>query len=166
MNVFTLTLSQKMLSKYVLSGRLLYRYKKHLIQNVITEARGEEATMATRQVYGDQVPVLAWENRTQEHLYSVAPARTRGRMIPTPRQRQRALTGFLLSIFSLFAAFFPICGLPIAIVALVMGAASCRIFALRTLATWGLAFSIVGLLLTFVNICIDIGTYFSNYMLK
>ena len=122
--------------------------------------------MATRQVYEGQAQAPVWESQAQERLYSVAPARTRGRRIPTPRQRQRALTGFVLSIFSLFAAFFPVCGLPIAIVAMVMGAASRRIFALRTLATWGLAFSIIGLLLTFVNICIDIGIYFSNYMLR
>ena len=122
--------------------------------------------MATRQVYENQTQALVWESQVQERLYSGAPARTRRRMIPTPQQRQRAMTGFVLGIFSLFAAFFPICGLPIAIIALVMGASSYRVFTLRTIATWGLAFSIIGLLLTFVNICIDIGIYFSNYMLK
>ncbi len=123
--------------------------------------------MATRQVYGNQTQALVWESQVQERSYSGAPARTGRRMIPpTPRQRQRAMTGFVLGIFSLFAAFFPICGLPIAIIALVMGAFSYRVFTLRAIATWGLAFSIIGLLLTFVNICIDIGIYFSNYMLK
>src|SRR5947209_630889 len=122
--------------------------------------------MTTRRVYGRQAQALAWANQAQERLYSVAPARTTRWMIPTPRQRQRALTGFVLSIFSLFAAFFPICGLPIAIIALIMGASSRRVFALRTLATWGLAFSIIALLLTFVNICIDMGIYFSHSMLR
>ena len=112
--------------------------------------------MATRQLSENQTQALAWESQAQERLYTVVPQRTSRRMISTPQQRQRVLTGFVLGIFSLFAAFFPICGLPIAIIAIIMGASSRRIFALRTIATWGLAFSIIGLLLTFVNICIAI----------
>jgi hypothetical protein len=122
--------------------------------------------MATRQLSENQTQALAWESQAQERLYTVVPQRTSRRMIPTPQQRQRALTGFVLGIFSLFAAFFPICGLPIAIIAIIMGASSRRIFALRTIATWGLAFSIIGLLLTFVNICIAISIYFSIYVWK
>lgn len=122
--------------------------------------------MATRQIYGDRTQAPVWKSQTQGWLYSGTPVRTSRLVMPTPQQRQRALTGFVLSIFSLFAAFFPICGLPIAIVAIVMGASSRRVFALRTLATWGLAFSIIALLLTFVNICIDMGIYFSNSILR
>ena len=122
--------------------------------------------MATRQLSENQTQALAWESQAQERLYTVVPQRTSRRMISTPQQRQRALTGFVLGIFSLFAAFFPICGLPIAIIAIIMGASSRRIFALRTIATWGLAFSIIGLLLTFVNICIAISIYFSIYVWK
>lgn len=122
--------------------------------------------MATRHLYEGQTQALVWERQGQERLHSAAPARMSRRVIPTPRQRQQALTGFLLSIFSLFAAFFPVCGLPIAIIAMVMETSSRRVFALRTLATWGLAFSIIALLLTFVNICIDMGIYFSNSILR
>jgi hypothetical protein len=122
--------------------------------------------MATRQLHEDQTQAPVWGSQAQERLYSGTLARTSRRMLPTPQQRQRAMTGFVLSIFSLFAAFFPICGLPIAIIAIVMEVSSRRILALRTIATWGLAFSIIGLLLAFVNICIAIGMYFSNYMLK
>ena len=122
--------------------------------------------MTTRQLSEDQTQAPAWGRQAQERLYTVVPQRTSRRMSPTPQQRQRALTGFVLGIFSLFAAFFPICGLPIAIIAIIMGASSRRIFALRTIATWGLAFSIIGLLLTFVNICIAISIYFSIYVWK
>src|SRR5947209_15478578 len=122
--------------------------------------------MATRHLYEDQTPTLMWGSQAQERRYSVAPARMSRRISPTPQQRQRAMTGFVLSIFALFAALFPICGLPIAIIALVMEATSRRVFALRTLATWGLAFSIIALLLTFVKICIDMGIYFSHSMLR
>src|SRR5579884_163265 len=103
--------------------------------------------MATRHLYEGQTQALVRERQAQERLSSAAPARMSRGMIPTPRQRQQALTGFLLSIFSLFAAFFPVCGLPIAIIAIVMETSSRRVFALRTLATWGLAFSIIALLL-------------------
>ena len=122
--------------------------------------------MATRQLPEDQTQALVWESQAQKRLSTVVPQRTSRRMIPTPQQRQRALTGFVLGIFSLFAAFFPICGLPIAIVAIVMGVSSRRVLALRTIATWGLAFSIIGFLLTFVNICIDLSIYFSTYVWK
>jgi hypothetical protein len=122
--------------------------------------------MATRQLYEDQTQALVRESQAQERLYSVAPQRTSRRMSPTPQQQQRALTGFVLGIFSLFAAFFPICGLPIAIIAIIMGVSSRRVLALRTIATWGLAFSIIGFLLTFVNICIDLSIYFSTYVWK
>jgi hypothetical protein len=122
--------------------------------------------MATQHLYEGQTQALVWERQAQERLSRAAPARMSRRVIPTPRQRQQALTGFLLSIFSLFAAFFPVCGLPIAIIAIVMETSSRRVFALRTLATWGLAFSIVALLLTFVNICIDMGIYFSHSMFR
>ncbi len=122
--------------------------------------------MATRHLYEDQTQTVVWGSQAQERFSSGAPARMSRRMIPTPQQRQRAMTGFVLSIFSLFAAFFPICGLPIAIIALLMELSSRRVLALRTLATWGLAFSIIALLLTFVNICIYMGIYFSHSLLR
>lgn len=122
--------------------------------------------MARRQLNEDQAQDPVCESQTQERSYIVAPQRMSRPMIPTPQQKQRALTGLVLGIFSLFAAFFPICGLPIAIVAIIMGVSSRRVFALHTIATWGLAFSIIGLLLTFVNICIDLGIYFSTYLWK
>lgn len=122
--------------------------------------------MATRHLYEDQTPAVARESQAQERSYSVASARMSRQMMPTPQQRQRAMTGFVLSIFSLFAAFFPICGLPIAIIALIMGASSRRVFALRALAAWGVAFSIIALLLAFINICVDMGIYFGNSLMR
>jgi hypothetical protein len=130
-------------------------------------SKEEEATMATRQLYEGQTQDPLWESQTQGKLHA-APGSMRDRMNreqrPTAAQQQRVLTGFVLGIFSLFAAFFPICGLPIAIVAIIMGISGRRILALRTIATWGLAFSIIGLVLTFVNICIAISIYFSTYI--
>jgi hypothetical protein len=85
---------------------------------------------------------------------------------PTLAQQRGVITAFALGIFSVITAFFPICGLPIGIAAIIMGVSARRVLALRTLATWGLAFSIVGLLLTFFNICIAISMYFSTYVWK
>lgn len=109
--------------------------------------------------------VLHW----RERLYSLVMRRMTDRSIayaaPTERERQFVCTGFILSIFSLFAAFFPICGLPIAITSLVMGLVGRRIAGLYTMATWAVALAVIGLGLTLVNVIISVSIYFSNYML-
>ena len=104
----------------------------------------------------------------RERLYAVVMRRMVDRSnayaAPTEDERRFVCTGFILGAFSIFAAFFPICGLPIAITSLVMGLVGRRITGLYTMATWAVALAVVGLGLTLVNIIIGISIYFSTYM--
>jgi len=104
----------------------------------------------------------------RERLYSVVIRKMTDRSDayapPTERERQFVCTGFILSVFSVFAAFFPICGLPIAITSLVMGLVGRRVLALYTMATWAVALAVIGLGLTLVNIIIGVSIYFSHYV--
>jgi uncharacterized membrane protein len=84
--------------------------------------------------------------------------------LPTEDERRFVCTGFILSMFSIVAAFFPICGLPIAITSLVMGLAGRRVPGLYTMATWTVALAIIGLGLTLANIIIGVSIYFSSYV--
>ncbi len=126
---------------------------------------GEQVTMKLEIAQKNRQQVLHW----RERLYSLVMRKMTDRSIayvaPTEGERQFVCTGFILSIFSLFAAFFPICGLPIAISALVMGLAGRRIAGLYTMATWAVALAVIGLGLTLVNIVISVSLYFSNYLL-
>jgi hypothetical protein len=106
--------------------------------------------------------VLHW----RERLYSLAMRKMTDRpnayAAPTESERQFVCTGFILALFSLFAAFFPICGLPIAVSGLVMGMAGRRIVGLYTMATWAVALAVIGLGLTLVNIIVSVSIYFST----
>lgn len=82
----------------------------------------------------------------------------------TESQRRHVVTGFLLGVFSIITAFFPVCGLPFAIAGLFIGFANRHIAALRTVVLWGIGLSIIGLVFTIVNIVISIGIYFSPYL--
>ena len=84
--------------------------------------------------------------------------------LPTEDERRFVCTGFILSMFSIVAAFFPICGLPIAITSLVMGLAGRRVHGLYTMATWAVALAVIGLGLTLVNIIVGVSIYFSTYV--
>lgn len=113
---------------------------------------------------GSRQRALHW----RERLYSVVIRKMTDRSDvyapPTERERQFVCTGFILGIFSIFAAFFPICGLPIAITGLVMGLAGRRVMALYTMATWAVALAVIGLGLALVNVIISVSIYFSTYM--
>jgi uncharacterized membrane protein len=104
----------------------------------------------------------------RERLYSTVIRRMTDRSDayepPTEGERQFVCTGFVLSVFSIFAAFFPICGLPIAIASLVMGLIGRRIATLHTMATWAVALAIIGLGLTLVNVIVGVSIYFSEYI--
>jgi hypothetical protein len=105
----------------------------------------------------------------RERLYSTVMRRMTDRFDayapPTESERQFVCTGFILSIFSIFAAFFPICGLPIAITSLIMGMMGRRIATLHTMATWAVALAIIGLGLALVNVIISVSIYLSTYVL-
>lgn len=106
--------------------------------------------------------VLHWKERLYSLVTRNLTDRSATYAAPTERERQFVCTGFILSIFSLFAAFFPICGLPIAITSLVMGLVGRRIAGLYTMATWAVALAVIGLGLTLVNVVISVSIYFSS----
>lgn len=81
---------------------------------------------------------------------------------PTESQKRIVLTGFLLSIVSLLLSFFPLGGIPIAVTAILMSRSGRHISVLRTVATWGVALAIFGLLLATINICITLGIYIAS----
>ena len=82
----------------------------------------------------------------------------------TEAQRRHVVTGFMLGVFSIITAFFPVCGLPFAIAGLFIGFSNRHIAALRTVVLWGVGLSIIGLVFTIVNMVITIGIYFSTYL--
>ncbi|HZO73153.1 MAG TPA: hypothetical protein VFB60_13200 [Ktedonobacteraceae bacterium] len=82
----------------------------------------------------------------------------------TESQRRHVVTGFILGVFSIITAFFPVCGLPFAVAGLFIGFSNRHITALRTVVLWGIGLSIIGLVFTIVNIVITTGLYFSTYL--
>ena len=97
-------------------------------------------------------------------LCRTAPARRS--VVPTQAQRNLLLTGLILGFISVFAAFFPICGLPIALTGLVIGLYSRRTTSLQVMSSWAIALSLAGLILTFICIIVTISIYFGNYLLS
>ena len=72
---------------------------------------------------------------------------------PSEAQRQRVVTGFILSVVSILTSLFPICGLPISICGLWIGVSSRRKSpALHTMASWTIALSLTGLVLSLLVI--------------
>lgn len=91
-------------------------------------------------------------------------APTQGSVVPTQAQRKLVLTGLALGFISVFAAFFPICGLPIALTGLVIGFYGRRTTALQVMSSWTIALSLAGMILTFICIILTISIYFGNYL--
>lgn len=84
--------------------------------------------------------------------------------VPSEAQRNLVLTGLMLGFISIFAAFFPICGLPIAITGLLIGFYGRRTTSLHTMSSWACALSLVGLILAFIYTIVTISIYFSSYL--
>lgn len=78
----------------------------------------------------------------------------------TEAERKMVLTAFIMGGLSIITAFFPLCGLPIAIAGLVMGLSGRRVLGLRNLATWSVLLSTVGLVLALVNTLISLSVHF------
>jgi hypothetical protein len=124
--------------------------------------------MTTQSSQERRIRVPQWKNQLQERislgiLHRVSypldtPAPT------TEAEKNQVLTGFILGALSIFTGFFPICGLPIAIAGLLMSLAGQRIAALRRIASWGVALSVIGLILALANIIISVTIYFSVYL--
>jgi hypothetical protein len=67
---------------------------------------------------------------------------------PTEGQRQLVVTGFILGILSILTSFFLVCGLLTSLFGLLIGTNGRRSHALRTMATWTITLSLVGLALS------------------
>lgn len=59
-----------------------------------------------------------------------------------------AIAGLILGIIGIIVALLPFCGVPVSIVGIVMSALGRRSLFRKTMANWGLALSIIGLVLT------------------
>ncbi|HTI15546.1 MAG TPA: hypothetical protein VL461_13440 [Dictyobacter sp.] len=78
---------------------------------------------------------------------------------PTEDQRQLVSTGFVLACASILMAFFPVCGWPVAISALLLGLYGRYKTSLRVLSSWTVVLSVIGLLLVCLNTIILLGVY-------
>ena len=67
---------------------------------------------------------------------------------PLDRRGGFAIAGLVLGIVGIVVALVPVCGLPVSIVGIVMSALGRQSVLRRTMAGWGLALSIIGLVLT------------------
>jgi len=95
-------------------------------------------------------------------LNRIAPARRTA--VPTEAQKNLVLTGLMLGFVSIFAAFFPVCGLPIALTGLVIGFYGRRTTSLQMMSSWAFALSLVGLILAFIYTIVTISIYLGNYL--
>ena len=84
--------------------------------------------------------------------------------VPTEAQKNLVLTGLMLGFISIFAAFFPVCGLPIAVTGLLIGFYGRRTTSLYTMSSWACALSLVGLIVAFIYTIVTISIYFSKYL--
>jgi len=84
--------------------------------------------------------------------------------IPTEAQKNLVLTGLMLGFVSIFAAFFPICGLPIALTGLLIGFYGRRTTSLQMMSSWAFALSLAGLILAFIYTIVTISIYLGNYL--
>lgn len=127
-------------------------------------------SLRTRSTHEEHVPTIDWKSRLQERtfhiIYEKAAQHVPVARPPTSSERQFIILGFMLSIFSIFTSFFPIAGLPVAISGLVMGLTGRRITALERVASWTICLSVVGLVLSVVNIIVSISIYLSIYLWK
>jgi hypothetical protein len=100
--------------------------------------------------------------RLFRHLNRTTPAQHS--RVASESQKNLVLTGLILGFISIFAAFFPVCGLPIAITGLVLGAYGHRTTSLQMMSSWACALSLVGLILAFFYTMITISIYVGNYL--
>jgi hypothetical protein len=61
-----------------------------------------------------------------------------------------AIAGLVLGIIAIVSSWYPVCGLPIPIIGIVMSALGRRSVSYRTMATVGLVLSIIALVIGFI----------------
>lgn len=108
--------------------------------------------MATQTTPDSRKQGTSW----RRHVYA-APVRSmfRSRGLVTQQQMDLVSTGFVLGLFSIVAAVFPLCGLPIAVTGLILGLLGRRVAPLHRLAKWAIALSIVGGTLSLIILLIN-----------
>jgi hypothetical protein len=74
---------------------------------------------------------------------------------PSESQRQLVTTGFILGVVSILTFIFPICSVPVSICGLLIGIYGRRKSrSLYTMASWAIALSLIGLMLSLLYILI------------
>ena len=126
------------------------------IRNVKEAESQPKDNWLLKQVYGRIL------RRVFRRLNRTTPVRRSA--VPTEAQRNLVLTGLMLGFISIFAAFFPVCGLPIAVTGLLIGFYGRRTTSLYTMSSWACALSLVGLILAFIYTIVTISIYFSSYL--
>ena len=125
--------------------------------------------MTTRTTEDPSSHTYQWREQLQQRAYQLLMQR----IASDPALLQKSLTakehklctlGFILSALSVFCAFFPICGLPIAISGLIIGIRGRHIPGLRRITAWTIVLSILGLMLTTINMLIIVFIYFGTYL--
>jgi hypothetical protein len=125
--------------------------------------------MITRSTSQQHAHPSQWKEHMLHRTYQMfLPRTTKGlNSTPTPptdSERQFVMQGFILAILSIFCSFFPVCGLPIAISGLIIGLVDYRARRQYKMTTLTIAFSIIGLALTLINVIISISIYLSFYL--
>lgn len=125
--------------------------------------------MTTRTTEEPSLHSLQWREQLQQRAYQLLLQRTAPdtktlHKTLTAGERRLSTLGFILGAFSIFCAFFPICGLPIAISGLMLGIRGRHTPALRRVSSWTIALSIIGLVLTIINILVGVFIYLSIYL--
>jgi hypothetical protein len=126
--------------------------------------------MPTRTTENPPSHTFQWREQLQQRAYQLLTQRVASdpallQKSPTIKEHKLCTLGFMLSALSIFCAFFPICGLPIAISGLILGIRGRHIPGLRRrITSWTIVLSILGLVLTTINILIIVFIYFGTYL--
>lgn len=83
----------------------------------------------------------------------------------TEAQKNMTLTALVLGFFSIFAAAFPPCGVPIALTGFFLGIYGRRSTSFHMMSSWAIGLSFFGLILGVIYGTFMISTYVSRYIL-
>jgi hypothetical protein len=125
--------------------------------------------MTTRTTEDPPSHAFQWREQLQQRAYQLLMQRITSdpallQQTPTTKEHRLYTLGLILSALSIFCAFFPICGLPIAISGLIIGVRGRHFPALRRITSWTMVLSILGLALATINILIILFIYFGTYL--
>jgi hypothetical protein len=84
--------------------------------------------------------------------------------MPTEDQKHFVLVSLTLGFTSIITAFFPVCAFPAAITGLLLGLYGRNTTSLRTMSSWAIVLSVIGLILTCIDTVMLISIYFERYL--